>query len=196
MTMTLRLAVLLAATLPLAGCLSFGEKTPDQLMTLTATTRIGVGAAQTIDPARAVQIAVPTVPQSLATLRVPVQASDTAIAYLKDARWSEPPNRVFRNLLAEVVAQRTGRPVLDLRQFSANPGVRLTGGLKAFGLDAPSNAVLVTYDAVLARDGSPLQSRRFEARVPVSAPDAASVAPAMNQAANQVAAEVSDWIGR
>jgi cholesterol transport system auxiliary component len=196
MTMTLRLAVLLAATLPLAGCLSFGEKTPDQLMTLTATTPLTPGAAQAIEPTRAVQIGIPTVPQSLATLRVPVRASETAVAYLKDARWAEPPNRLFRNLLAEVVAQRTGRPVLDPRQFSVAAGLRLTGGVKAFGLDAPANAVVVTYDAVLAREGSPLQSRRFEARVPVSAPDAASVAPALNQAANQVATEVSDWIGR
>lgn len=194
--MTLRLAVLLAAALPLAGCLSFGEKTPSQLMTLTAATPLAAGPAQSVEPSRSVQIAIPTVPQSLATLRVPVRASDTAVAYLKDARWAEPPNRLFRNLLAEVVAQRTGRPVLDPRQFSVNAGLRLTGGMKAFGLDAPANAVVVTYDAVLAREGSALQSRRFEARVPVSAPDAASVAPALNQAANQVAADVSDWIGR
>jgi cholesterol transport system auxiliary component len=196
MTMKLRLAALLAATLPLAACLSLGEKTPEQLMTLTATTPVAAGPAQTIDPARAVQIAVPTVPQALATLRVPVQASATGVAYLKDARWAEAPNRLFRNLLAEVVVQRTGRPVLDPRQFSANAGSRLTGGLKAFGLDAPASAVVVTYDAVLAREGSPLQSRRFEARVPVNAPDAANVAPALNQAANQVAGEVSDWIGQ
>ncbi|MDB5689779.1 MAG: transporter auxiliary component-like protein [Sphingomonas bacterium] len=194
--MTLRLAALLAAALPLAACVSFGEKTPDQLMTLTATTPVTAGAAQAIEPAKAVQIAFPTVPQTLATLRVPVQASDTGIAYLKDARWAEPPNRLFRNLLAEVVAQRTGRAVLDPRQFSVSAGLRLTGGMKAFGLNAPASAVVVIYDAVLAREGSPLQSRRFEASVPVGALDAASVAPALNQAANQVAMEVSDWIGR
>jgi cholesterol transport system auxiliary component len=196
MTMTLRLAALLAAALPLAGCVSFGEDPPAQLMTLTATAQLPAGPARAIEPDRAVQIGVPTVPQALATLRVPVQTGPTGVAYLKDARWSEPPNRLFRNLLAEVVAQRTGRPVLDPRQFSVTAGVRLTGGLKSFGLDAASNAVVVIFDGTLARSGSSLQTRRFEARVPVTAQDTAGVAPALNQAANQVAGEVSDWIGQ
>jgi cholesterol transport system auxiliary component len=196
MTMTLRLVALLAATLPLAACLSFGEEPPAQLMTLTATTQLAPGPARTIDPDRAVQIGIPTVPQALATLRVPVQTSPTGVAYLKDARWSEPPNRLFRNLMAEVVAQRTGRPVLDPRQFAVTAGVRVTGGLKSFGLDAASGAVVVVFDATLARGTSPLQTRRFEARVPVTTQDTAGVSPAINQAANQVAAEVSDWIGQ
>ena len=38
--------------------------------------------------------------------------------------------------------------------------------------------------------------RRFEARVPVSAIEPAPVGVALNQAANQVAAEVADWIGK
>jgi cholesterol transport system auxiliary component len=196
MTMTLRLAALLAAALPLAGCVSFGEDPPAQLMTLTATTPVAAGPAQAVDPERAVQIATPTVPQALATLRLPVQTGPTGVAYLKDARWSEPPNRLFRSLLAEVVAQRTGRPVLDPRQFAVAAGVRVSGGLKSFGLDAASNAVVMVFDATLARGSAPLQTRRFEARVPVTSQDTAGVSPAINQAANQVAAEVSDWIGQ
>lgn len=194
--MTLRLAALLAAALPLAACVSFGEDPPAQLMTLTATTQLAAGPARTVDPDRAVQVGVPTVPQALATLRVPVQTGPTGVAYLKDARWSEPPNRLFRNLMAEVITQRTGRPVLDPRQFSVAAGVRLTGGMKSFGLDAASGAVVVVYDATLARGTAALQTRRFEARVPVASQDTAGVSPALNQAANQVATEVSDWIGQ
>jgi cholesterol transport system auxiliary component len=196
MTMNLRLVAVLAAALPLAACLSFGEEPPAQLLTLSAATPLAAGAAQTVDPDRAVQVGVPTVPQALATLRVPVQTGPTGVAYLKDARWSEPPNRLFRNLMAEVVAQRTGRPVLDPRQFAVAAGVRVTGGLKSFGLDAASSAVVVVFDATLARGKEPLQTRRFEARVPIGSQDTAGFAPAINQAANQVATEVSDWIGR
>jgi cholesterol transport system auxiliary component len=39
-----------------------------------------------------------------------------------------------------------------------------------------------------------LDSRRFEARVPVGVIDALSVGPALNEAANKVAADVADWI--
>ncbi len=193
--MTLRPALLLALALPLAGCLSIGPKTPPSLMVLTAATPLTPGPARTIDPARAVQVGVPTVPQALASARVPVRASDTSIAYLKDAQWADAPNRLFRNLLAEVIAQRTGRPVLDPRQFNIAAGVRVTGSLLSFGLDAPSNMAVVTFDGTLIRGETPAATRRFEARVPVAAQDTASVAPALNQAANQVAGEVADWIG-
>ncbi len=193
--MTLRLPALLALALPLAACVSFGEKTPPSLMTLTAATPLAAGPARTVDPARTVQVLVPTVPQALASLRVPVRSSATALAYLKDAQWSEAPNRLFRNLMAEVIAQRTGRTVLDTRQFTITPGVRLSGGLTAFGLDAPTSAVVVTFDATLVRGDTAPSVRRFEARVPAAAADAANVAPALNQAANQVASDVADWIG-
>jgi cholesterol transport system auxiliary component len=41
-----------------------------------------------------------------------------------------------------------------------------------------------------------VEKRRFEARVPVSAIDAASAGAALNDAANQVAVEVADWVGK
>jgi len=39
-----------------------------------------------------------------------------------------------------------------------------------------------------------VEKRRFEARVPVAAIDAVSAGTALNQAANQVAAEVATWV--
>jgi cholesterol transport system auxiliary component len=54
--------------------------------------------------------------------------------------------------------------------------------------------VVAVYDAVLARQGGGITSRRFEARVPVATTDPASVAPALNQAANQIAAEAASWV--
>lgn len=189
--------ILIAALLvPLAGCVSFGEEPPKALMTLTAETGLPAGPAREARDGQAVTVLPPSVPQALNVLRVPVQTGPTEIAYLKDAQWVEPPNRLFRNLLAETIGARTGRPVLDIRQYSLAPGIRITGRLQQFGLDATTREVVVLYDATMTRnDGTPVQTRRFEERVPVSDEHPQSVASALNRAANQVAIEVADWIG-
>jgi cholesterol transport system auxiliary component len=67
--------------------------------------------------------------------------------------------------------------------------------LQTFGVDADTSEAVVVYDGVLARGADAVESRRFEARVPMAAIDAASAGPALNQAANRVAADVAAWIG-
>ena len=179
------------------GCISFGPKTPPTLMTLTPAERVNAGPARTIGNRSAVTVTIPSVVQALATPRVPVQSGPTSLAYLKDAQWLDVPSHLFRDLLAETIEARTGRVVPDLRLPALAPDTRLSGRIEAFGVDASANAAVVTFDAVLAREGSEtVQTRRFEARVPVASVNAASVPPALNQAANQVAADVADWIGR
>lgn len=191
-----RALIAIAAAFPLTACLSFGEAPPATLMTLSSTATLPAGTARTARAGMAVVVLPPSAPQELSVLRVPVRSSPTELAYLKDAQWVEPPTRLFRNLLAETIATRTGRPVLDLRQYAMAPGARLSGRLANFGLDAPSMNVIVTYDAALARPNvEGVETRRFEARVPVSAPLPGPVAIALNQAANQVADEVAAWIG-
>jgi cholesterol transport system auxiliary component len=55
--------------------------------------------------------------------------------------------------------------------------------------------VVVTYDAAMTKaDGSAVQTRRFEARESADG-TAATVAPALNRAANEVALQVAQWIG-
>lgn len=185
------------AALPLAGCISFGAKPPASLLSLTASEQVAVGQAQSSAGARTVSIQVPAVPQALANNRVPVQASATDIAYVKEALWVEPPARLFARLLSDTVSARTGRVALSGAQSLADPGARLSGELRMFGVDAASSSAVVTYDAALVRDeGSALEKRRFEARVPVSAIEAAPVGVALNEAANKVAGEVADWVGR
>ncbi|PTQ10830.1 ABC transporter [Sphingomonas oleivorans] len=181
--------------LPLAACISLGEKPPRTLLTLNAASPVAVGTSHSVQNGSVVAVLVPTVPQALMTQRVPVRTGNNSVAYLKDALWVEQPSRLFRALLAETIAARTGRIVPDLRLASFAPDTRLTGRLLNFGLDAPSSNVIVTYDAMLLRSGSS-ETRRFEARVPVADHDPETVATALNQAANQVAAEVSDWLGR
>lgn len=186
----------LAAALPLAACLSFGAKPPPTLMSLTAEAPLAVGTARSIRPAEAIWVAVPSVPQALTTNRVAVKAGPTAVAYLKKAQWVDAPNKLFRDLLAETIAAKTGRVVADMRNFALAPDTRLSGRLVNFGLDAASRSVVVTYDASLVRsDSGPVETRRFEARAPVAKEDGPAVATALNQAANQVAGEVAGWVG-
>ena len=54
---------------------------------------------------------------------------------------------------------------------------------------------MVRYDGALARQGGTrVETRRFEASVPADG-TAATVGPALNAAANQVAVDVAKWIG-
>lgn len=185
--------IALALSAALSGCISFGAKPPERLLRLTASETIAPGTAQTISGGEALTVLPPTVPAELATNRVPVRSGATELAYVKDAQWVEPPARLFRQLLSDTITARTGRPVLSGRQFVLDTGARVTGQLHAFGIDEATRSAVVTYDAAVAR-GATVQTRRFEARVPVGEIEAQAVGAALNQAANQVAAEVADWL--
>ncbi|HEU0043991.1 ABC-type transport auxiliary lipoprotein family protein [Sphingomonas sp.] len=193
MTRTLPRAALALTFLPLAGCISFGAKPPASLLTLTAATPIAVGPVQSSAQARAILLQLPTTPASLATQRVPVQATATTLAYVPDALWAEPPARLFARLLADTLTAG-GAVVISGVQPVDSPAGKLSGELRAFGFDATERSAVVTFDATLTRSGSTaLEKRRFEARVPVAAIDAATAGTAINDAANQVAAQVAQW---
>ncbi len=192
----LRHPVLWAAlpTLALAGCISFGAKPPPALLVLTPASAVTVGQAQSSAAARSIVVQVPTTPASLATARVPVQSSPTEIAYVKNAVWSEPPARLFARLLADTLTARAGFVVLSGVQSLSDPSATLGGDLRSFGIDATVQMAVVTYDATLIRPNqTAVEKRRFEARVPVAAVQGPIVGQALNDAANQVAAQVSDW---
>lgn len=199
-----RLPVLagLAACAALAGCISFGAKPPPSLLTLTAAAAPVAGQEQSTTSGHAITVDVPSAPQALATTRVPVQISPTALAYVTKAQWVAPPTRLFAQLLGDTIAARTGRVVLSNVQAVGDPTARLGGELRRFGMDATTHEAVVSFEASLIRDrpgtGAPatVDRRLFEARVPVSAIDADTVGPALNTAANQVATQVADWVGR
>ena len=183
-----------AAALAVSGCLSFGANPPPTLMRLTSDAQPGT-AARTAGAGEAITVVPPSVPAELMTPRVPVRTGATQVAYVKDAQWVEAPNILFARLLSATIAGRTGRVVLDPKQFTFDPGQRLTGTLQTFGLDADRMEAVLVFDAAVSRGKEAVETRRFEARVPVPALDAASAPAALNQAANQVAAEVAAWVG-
>lgn len=193
--MKTRLLLLAVAALPLAGCISFGAKPPPSLLTLETASGPAVGAEQNSAKARSITIQVPSTPTSIAGARVPVQATPTTIAYVADAQWSEPPARLFARLLSDTVSARSNMVVLSTVQSISDPSATLAGELRRFGLDATTREAVVTYDAALTRAGAEtVEKRRFEARVPVSAIDAANAGTALSQAANRVAGEVATWV--
>lgn len=179
----------------LAGCVSFGAKAPPSLLVLTATNNVQSGAVQSGATSDALIILQPEVPQKINTNRVPVQIDDSSIAYLKDAVWADKPARMMQMLLMETVSAKTGRLVLNEVDAGGKAQQFLTGSLIEFGIDASAMQALVVYDAVKLVRGQVVEKRRFEGRVPVGSVEAAPAGAALNQAANNVAAEVAAWVG-
>jgi len=182
------------AALSLSACFG-GKKVPPTLLTLTSAAPLPASIARTAAAGEALTIDVPVISKELSTTRVPALVGPTAVAYIEGVQWVESPDKLFQDLLQETVVRTTGRVVLDPRQSSLNPGVKLTGTLTRFGYDTATGAVVVRYDGALASPGGErVATRRFEASVPADG-TAASVGPALNAAANQVAAQVAAWVG-
>ncbi len=189
-----------AAALGLSACslgslLGGGGDVPDTLLTLNPSAAEPPSVARSAGAGEAVTIRAPVVPEALRTVRVPVQAGPTAIAYVKDLQWVDTPDELFQDLLSETVTRMTSRVVLNPSQSALDPGLTVTGQLRRMGYDAQLGAVVVEYDANLSTaGGTRVETRRFEATAPADG-TALTVAPALNQAANQVAMEFAQWIG-
>lgn len=188
---------LLLAFVPLGACISLVGKPPAMLLTLASSAAPAIGTILDSRTAKTITLQVPSVPAAISGPRVPVMTGATTIAYVKDAVWSEPPARLFARLVADTVAAGTGRVVLSNQQSFADPGARLSGELRAFGIDAATSQAVVTFEGTLVRDGEKtFEKRRFEAREPIGAITPASAGASLNRAANRVAADVAEWVGR
>ena len=189
-----RLILVAVGLLSLAACFG-GKKVPPTLLTLTSDAPAPASVSRTAAPGQAVTIDVPVVSKDLSTTRVPALVGPTAVAYITGLLWVDAPDKLFQDLLQETTVRTTNRVVLDPRQASLDPGLKLTGTLTRFGYDTAERMVIVRYDGALATaGGTRVETRRFEAKVPADG-TAATVGPALNQAANQVATQVAAWIG-
>jgi cholesterol transport system auxiliary component len=200
MRLLLRTGTGLAVAAALGGCsigglLGGGAKPATTLVTLTPEAAEPGQMARSAAAGQAVTIESPTVPRELAAVRVPVQVTPTDIQYVANLQLVDAPARLFGNLIAETVRRTTNRVVLDPSQTSFDPGLLVSGELRRFGYDASSGQVVVTFDGSLSAAGANrVETRRFTATAPADG-TAASVGPALNRAANQVAGEVAAWIG-
>lgn len=193
MNTVLRYGVVLAAPVLLAGCINLGGKAPKRLISLTPENAAPAGTDASATLADALVLLDPVVDRRLDVPRVPVQIDDANVAYVKDATWVERPARQFRHLLAETIRAKRGRLVLEGDTEGVGKVV-LSGRLLDMGYDARSQSVIVRYDA-MRTEGQAVRTRRFEAIVPGVSPKVEAIAPALNNAANDVATEVADWVG-
>jgi cholesterol transport system auxiliary component len=188
--------LMITAALPLSACISFGAKPPPSLLTLTAASALSPNPGRSVNASQAIAVGVPSVPQAIATTRVPVSVDATAIAYVANAVWVEAPARLFQRLLSETIAAKTGKVILDPKQTALVPAMQLSGQLLRFGIDEASSDAVVVYDAVLTRDaGKTVMTRRFEARSKAAIIAAKPVGEALNLAANQIAGDIAAWVG-
>lgn len=187
----------LALALPacsLSGLLG-GGKAPDTLQTLTTEAPDPGPLQRTFNAGQAVTVSTPTVAKELRTVRVPVQVSPTDIQYVTGIQWVDTPDKLFQMLLEETIRRTTGRVVLDSHQATLDPGLVVTGQLQRFGYDAGTGQVSVVYDASLSTEGGTrVEARRFVASESADG-TGVTVGPALNRAANRVAADVAKWIG-
>jgi cholesterol transport system auxiliary component len=192
-----RVTVAAAAALSLGACalLGGGPKPPPTLLTLSPSAAAPQAVVRSANAGEAVTIETPIIPKELRGVRVPAQVGPTAVAYIKGLQWVDTPDRLFQDLLEETVLRTTSRVVIDPKQTGLDPGLIVSGRLSNFGYEAGEGTVLVRYDAALAAaGGTRVETRRFEARAPADG-TASTVGPALNQAANQVALQVAQWIG-
>lgn len=180
----------------LTACVSFGGKPPKTLLTLTPDATVAAGTTRTGAEGQTIVVFAPGAPAILSNNRVAVRSNGNDVAYLKDANWADTPSNLFVGLLAETISAKTSRVVIDRRQYAVAPGARLSGQLSDFSWDASARKAVVRYDAALMPgDGKPLLTRRFEASAPAAGDNPETVVRALNAAANQVAAEVAEWVG-
>jgi cholesterol transport system auxiliary component len=200
MKLLIRAGSALAVTLSLSACslgglLGGGSKAPTTLVMLTPEAAEPASIARTAAAGQAVTIETPAVRHELSNVRVPVEVSPTDVQYVADLQLVDTPAKLFQGLLAETVRRTTSRVVLGAGQTSLDPGLTVSGELQKFGYDASRGQVVVTYDGSLAAaGGNRVETRRFTATAPADG-TAASVGPALNRAANQVALDVAKWIG-
>ena len=179
----------------LSGLLGGGGKPPATLLTLTPEAADPGPMTRTVNAGQVVTIAMPTAPKEIHSVRIPVQVTPTDVQYVENVQWIDTPERLFQDLVAETVRRTTNRVVLDTKQTALDPGLLVTGELQRFGYDAQTGQVVVVYDGSLSTGGGVrVETRRFTASAPADG-TSATVGPAMNRAANQVAGEIARWIG-
>lgn len=179
----------------LGGMLGGGGKAPATLLTLTPEAPPTGEFTRSANAGQAVTIGTPVIAKELRTVRIPVRISPTDVQYVTDAQWVDTPDRLFGGLLAETIRRTTNRVVLDPALTGLDPGLIVSGELQSFGYDAATGQAVVRFDGALSTaGGTRVETRRFEANVP-SDGSAASIGPALNRAANEVATKVAAWVG-
>lgn len=192
---TARLLIPVTVAFALSGCVKFGAKPPQQLLTVASNAAPAAGRTINSKGLPTIAVLTPDVPRELDNTRVPVQIGENQVAYVKEAFWTDTPRNMFQRVLADTISADGSVFVVGAEQIGLHPARRLSGDLIEFGIDSSTKQAVVTFDAVLAGDApGEVSRRRFSASVPVTDIKATRVADPISQAANQVAVQVAAWI--
>jgi cholesterol transport system auxiliary component len=191
-------APLAAALLPmllLGGCISFAPKPPPELISLTPTAVAPPGDLAPGSTEPPLVVINPESGPELEVTRVPVQVTGSGIAYIKGAIWIDRPARQLRALIAETIRAKNNRLVFEGLDAVTGGRPLLTSRLITMGFDTATGEVVIRLDAQLTLPTGEPKRRRFEAKVPGVAADGKTIGPALNTAANDLAAQVAAWVG-
>jgi len=195
----MRRIIPLALIAALGGCslsslMGGGGTAPATLFTLTPSAPDPAQISRTAASGQAVTISTPVIAKAIRTTRIAVELGPQ-VQYVKGVQLVDTPDKLFQSLIEETLRRTTNRVVLDSRQSTLDPGILVTGELQRFGYDSMTGQAVVQYDAAMStQGGAQVDTRRFTATVPADG-TAATVPSALNDAANQVATQVAQWIG-
>lgn len=180
----------------LSGCISIGggSEPPEQLITFTPREMAPAGDASSGAITDAIMVFEPEVEDRLDVNRVPVRIDASGVAYLKNATYVDRPARLFQSLLAETLRARSDRLVISGEDPGVKVRTRVYGHIIEAGYDAPNSTVSFVYDAVAVAPDGTVRQRRFISEAAGVPAEAAFVAPALNEAANDIAGQIAGWV--
>lgn len=178
-----------------SACVSLGTtEAPPAFLVLTAKATSNSDAVNRSSAENSVVVLIPDVPRRIDTNRIPVQINDSSIAYIQGAYWADKPAKLMQELIAETITASTGKLVLDVAQSSGLSKNTISGTLSRFGIDEQELVAIVRYDAVTINAQGEIVKHRFEARRNINMINAIEAGEALNDAANEVAMAITNWV--
>ena len=144
-----------------------------------------------------VLVAEPVAVQALSAQRILVKEETGAVSALGEGQWADSLPRLVQTRLIQTLENTAGIRSVARANSGVSGDVQLTTEIRAFQVAVPSNQAIVEISAKLVsdREGRVVTGRVFRAGVPVAQVNAATVAPALDQALSIVLVDMARWIG-
>lgn len=179
----------------LPSCVSLGNtEAPAAFLVLTPVNSIPANQESLGNTDNAIIVDIPNTPRKLDTNRIPVQVSDSSIAYVQGAFWSDKPARLMQQLISETIIATTGQLVIDKAQISGKSKAKISGTLSEFGIVESGSYAIVRFDAIKTNSANVIEKKRFEAKRDIFQITASDSGEALNNAANDVAEQIAIWL--
>src|SRR3546814_20655322 len=123
-----KLGLAAGGAMMLAGCVSFGGKPPERLLSLSAAQKVAPGTLRSASSGTAITVADPDAHTMLDTVRVQVIKSTNSLAYVKKVQWAHTPGQLFPKLIAENHADTRTSNILAQRAPKHQSGRCRRGG--------------------------------------------------------------------